>query len=357
MAWGGQLMLEIGTTEGGAPYGLTMEEFRRANESSDRRRGWATAKRVLREALPREPSGPYKGGREDEDIGWVRHLGSGLSYDAYYVECLVQRGPASESAILVVRLPRRHATAGLAERALRELRVLQHLGTQQVPLRLPRVLGAVPTTCGLAFVQEAVFGTPLDPRSGRQPWVKPWEVVAEVAAACHAVDPQPLLSAIPSHPTRRDHALSNLTVLEKLKFPEASEALAWARENVPPPEPSCLLHGDLLGQNIILDDEGSEPPGLLDWEYAEVGDPADDLAIVTRGARRPFQVSGGLERLMDCYNHRTGRRITVREVRLHELCLKAQLLLGTMQRYGDDSPAAECGRREFGGLLRRVLEG
>ena len=180
--------------------------------------------------------------------------------------------------------------------------------------------------------------------------------MAEVAAACHAVDPGPLLSAIPSHPTRRDHALSRLSALEKLTFPEASEALAWARENAPPPEPCLFLHGDLLGQNIILDIEGKDPPGLLDWEYAEVGDPAYDLAIVTRGARRPFELSGGLERLLDHYYERTGRNITRREVQLHELCLNAHWLLGKMEHFGHDSPTAESERRALANLLRRALQ-
>jgi thiamine kinase-like enzyme len=30
-------------------------------------------------------------------------------------------------------------------------------------------------------------------------------------------------------------------------------------------------------------------PAVIDWEYAIRGHPAYDLAIVTRGTRRPFQ--------------------------------------------------------------------
>ena len=68
--------------------------------------------------------------------------------------------------------------------------------------------------------------------------------------------------------------------------------------HLPPATPSALLHGDLLGQNILFSLDG-EPLGLIDWEQTELGDPAYDLAIVTRGVKRPFKVSGGLDLLVE----------------------------------------------------------
>ena len=75
-------------------------------------------------------------------------------------------------------------------------------------------------------------------------------------------------------------------------------------EHVPPDEPSVLLHGDLLGQNILLAVDG--PHHVIDWEYATRGDPAYDLAIVTRGVKQPFQIAGGLDRLRDAYRAQSG---------------------------------------------------
>jgi len=48
---GGELMMAMGFTEGGAPYGLTLSEFRDMNEREDRGRGWAWAKSSLRSAF------------------------------------------------------------------------------------------------------------------------------------------------------------------------------------------------------------------------------------------------------------------------------------------------------------------
>lgn len=349
--WGGELILEVGSTAGGAPYGISFDEFREMNERDDREAGWARAKRILREVLAADRSNHSIG---DSDIGRVRHLGSGLSYDAYYAHCSVGDGAASKSTAVVVRLPRRSAPHGLGERALREQQILECLGKQGVSLRLPRVIGVVPTPDGLAFAQEVVFGVPLDLRSGRQHGVRPWDVVATVAAICHEADPEPLRSVVPSFPSRRDHAIDRLTVLEKLAFPEASDALAWATENLPPPEPSRLVHGDLLGQNIILDVEGQDPPGLLDWEYATLGDPAYDLAIVTRGIRRPFKMDGGLDRLLDSYNQKSKVPVSVPEIHLHELCLKAGFFLDAEKEFGAGSAAARDAQRAFSSVLGRA---
>jgi thiamine kinase-like enzyme len=68
-----------------------------------------------------------------------------------------------------------------------------------------------------------------------------------------------------------------------------------------------LLHGDLLGQNILLAVDG--PHHVIDWEYARRGDPAYDLAIVTRGIKQPFHIDRGLDRLRDAYRAHGGHDI------------------------------------------------
>jgi aminoglycoside phosphotransferase (APT) family kinase protein len=59
------------------------------------------------------------------------------------------------------------------------------------------------------------------------------------------------------------------------------------------------------------------------WEYAHRGDPASDLAIVTRGVRRPFQIDGGMERLLEAYTRSGGRSVEAHHVHLHELRMAA----------------------------------
>jgi aminoglycoside phosphotransferase (APT) family kinase protein len=89
----------------------------------------------------------------------------------------------------------------------------------------------------------------------------------------------------------------------RAEAPYMPEVAAWIRENLPPATPSRLLHGDLLGQNVLCRPDGRSI-GVIDWEAARLGDPAYDLAIITRGRRKPFGYTDGLFRLLDAYNER-----------------------------------------------------
>jgi aminoglycoside phosphotransferase (APT) family kinase protein len=101
--------------------------------------------------------------------------------------------------------------------------------------------------------------------------------------------------------------------------PEMVDAREWMHAHLPPEAPSKLVHGDLLGQNVLLG--LSEPDAVIDWEYAQFGDPAYDLAVVTRGVRRPFQIQGGMDRLLEAYARAGGAEIDRKHVRIHELAL------------------------------------
>jgi aminoglycoside phosphotransferase (APT) family kinase protein len=103
--------------------------------------------------------------------------------------------------------------------------------------------------------------------------------------------------------------------------PVLAAAQAFALAHLPPETEAVLLHGDLLGQNIPVAPD--EPPGLVDWAAATRGDPAYDLAIVTRGVKQPFQIADGLARLLRAYKESGGIPIRATEVYLHELCLAA----------------------------------
>jgi hypothetical protein len=156
--------------------------------------------------------------------------------------------------------------------------------------RIPEVAGAFPDENRLALVRRFVRGVELELRIGRQA-VKPWAIVGEIAAAVHAVPGTDVEDIVPGAATRREHALEALSALAELGPVEMRDAHAWALDHLPPAEPSALLHGDLLGQNILLSVDS--PRHVIDWEYARTGDPAYDLAIVTRGVKRPFQIDRG----------------------------------------------------------------
>ena len=101
----------------------------------------------------------------------------------------------------------------------------------------------------------------------------------------------------------------------------------------------ALLPGDLLPQNLLWDILGTGGVSVIDWECARIGDPAYDLAVVTRGARKPLQETGGLPLLLDFYNAAAGTALATNDVRVHELLLHLRWL-------------AESGRDEAKGTLQ-----
>ena len=86
------------------------------------------------------------------------------------------------------------------------------------------------------------------------------------------------------------------------QFEEAVKTRDWILDHLPEGRPSTVLHGDLLPQNLLFDHSGNAKILVIDWECAQIGDPAHDFAIVTRGVRKPLGATDGLRRFVECYN-------------------------------------------------------
>lgn len=328
--YGGQLIWAADFTAGGAPIGLTVEGTREM-EAGRSRAGWARAKRVFEAAFARYGA---------VEIGRVRKVGEGLSHEVFAAYVEVRPDAGSRSGAYAVFLPSRWAEPERQADPRREASLLDRVATETQALRVPDIVAVVPTDGGDIVVRRYLEGIPLDLRAGHQSGVRPWEIVGQVAATIHGIDVAGE-SALAGYPTRREHALAEIAVLGDL--PELREAEEWALANAPPDEPSVLLHGDLLGQNILL--HPSEPPAIIDWEAAMLGDPAYDLAIVTRGVRRPFQIERGLERLLDAYARCSPRHITASTVHFHELCLAGRWYREALEGASAREPADQALRR------------
>lgn len=277
-----------------------------------RRRGSGAAKGVARSALA-EVFGPAA------EIGRLRVLGAGLGRRAVGAQVELDPDPDGRGGAYVALVPHGDAEAELEASTMREAAVLSWLAAQGLPLRLPLLAGVARVGGSPILVQRCVGGLPLEPRGE----VEPWCVTGEVAAAIHAVDPTSCAALADGHRTRRAHAEARLAEFDGLDAPVAIEARRWALEHLPPDDPASLLHGDLLGQNLRVVPWRDLAPGVIDWAFAEAGDPAYDLAIVTRGVRRPFRKRGGMHALLEAYAEAGGPSVTEAEVRLHELCLAA----------------------------------
>ncbi|MGK3982615.1 phosphotransferase [Sorangium sp. So ce136] len=278
----------------------------------------------------------------------MSRVGHGLSSEVYAAHIELVPDPEGRSGAYVALLP----VAGSASRALaswqREGALLERVAARTSAIRVPTLTAIVSIGGGNVVVRPYLDGIPLDLRAGRQPGVAPWEVVARVAATVHAIDVDDI-PGLGGHATRRAHALSEISVLHGI--PELREAEQWALAHLPEEEPSTLVHGDLLGQNILLHWE--KPFAVIDWEYATRGDPAYDMAIVTRGARRPFQIDHGLTRLLDAYAAQGRPRIEASAVRLYELCLAGRWHRNALEGKGGGEPPDQS-LRHVESVLRRA---
>jgi hypothetical protein len=96
--WGGELIWAAGFTSGGAPYGLTLDQFRAISMQEHLGAGWARAKRALLGVL---------GGTEAQHVrvGWVKLIGDGLYRSAFAADVEIRPDPEQASGVYVALLP------------------------------------------------------------------------------------------------------------------------------------------------------------------------------------------------------------------------------------------------------------
>ena len=316
-----------------------------ASERFSGEAGWARAKRILR-TVALQRAGPSA----KVDVGYVKKMGDGLSREVFAAEVEIATSSGREVAEMAVLLPRRGCDPAIDQRTRMEARLLVDLASMGLPFRVPRSFGVCADGGHLALVRSFERGVELDLRAGRQSRVRPWETVARIAGAIHRVAPESIPWLVPRYATRLHHAQAAIAELEDLRQPEMAEARAWMNDHLPQATPSKLVHGDLLGQNILLG--LSEPDAVIDWEYAQFGDPAYDLAIVTRGVRRPFQIEGGLDRLLQAYARAGEAEVERKHVRLHELALAARWYRDALSGQSPHAPAQQL--QFLRSLLRRA---
>lgn len=330
--WGGELWFTVGHTSGGAPYGLPLADHER-DELATSDALWARAKRLLERAFV----------DDEPDVGRVRNLGEGLARTAWIADVAAP----SFDGTAVVLLPHDDMDDQYPIDVRRECRILATLArAKQLPFRVPRPLALLMEDDRPVLIEEHARGVPLDMRSDRGQ--RPWRVIGRVASGVHALDVD-----VPGPATRREVAIATIAKLEAERdvHPLVADALAFAAGALPHPElPTCFVHGDLLGQNILLSFD-NEPPALIDFENAERGDPAQELAIVTRGVRRPFGIDNGLAKLLDEYAAAGGHSVSVADVHLYETLLLAGQVVADLRREPRSTPSVV---QTLLALLKRV---
>jgi aminoglycoside phosphotransferase (APT) family kinase protein len=109
-------------------------------------------------------------------------------------------------------------------------------------------------------------------------------------AAIHTIDPD----VIPGLPARDPLAdpLPYLDLLREVR-PALELGARWLGAHRPAPGPRVTVHGDFRLGNLLVGPEGLR--GVLDWELAHAGDPAEDIGWLSAPAWRfggPGEVGG-----------------------------------------------------------------
>jgi aminoglycoside phosphotransferase (APT) family kinase protein len=170
-----------------------------------------------------------------------------------------------------------------------EFAVLQASARAGVPAPLPYWF--LPDLLGLpAMLVQYLKGETIGRRVVKAPELAPARAnlpgqMGRTLAAIHAVDleREQLQTVLPAPHPGQTPAQSLLQELEANldeidePHPALELGLRWLRQNEPPPpDRLVLLHGDYRIGNMVVNEQGLA--GVLDWEFAHIGDPAQDLS-------------------------------------------------------------------------------
>ena len=107
----------------------------------------------------------------------------------------------------------------------------------------------------------------------------------------------------------------------RMKSPTVEAALAWLKANVAEiAGGDCFVHADYSFHNILFD--GDQVSGLLDWELARIGHPAEDLGYLKYAAQGVVDWA----EFMAAYLKAGGRAVAPREIHFYALFGKIWLL-------------------------------
>ena len=97
--------------------------------------------------------------------------------------------------------------------------------------------------------------------------------MAEELAKIHSIAP----ATLPFLPNRDlwQRLYAELDSVDE-PHPAIELGIAWCRERLPLERPRVVTHGDFRIGNLMVD--GAGIAAVLDWEFAHIGDPAEDLA-------------------------------------------------------------------------------
>jgi aminoglycoside phosphotransferase (APT) family kinase protein len=170
----------------------------------------------------------------------------------------------------------------------REYRVLAALHAQHFPVPEPILYCADESVIGTAFfvmshVEGRVFWDADMPDCDPAERAQVYDAMNATLARLHNYDPAAIRLADygrgENYVARQVERWSKQYRASQTENVEDMERLiAWLPGNLPPPQPSRLVHGDYRLDNIIVVGEAPEIAAVLDWELSTLGDPLADFS-------------------------------------------------------------------------------
>jgi aminoglycoside phosphotransferase (APT) family kinase protein len=208
----------------------------------------------------------------------------------------------------------------------------------------PEPLAYVPDCLGReAFVMRRLHGESVGRRVVSKPEFAEARAklplrMAEELARIHAVSLEGL-EFLPG--TRVGDAVPDWIVRLRTELDATNEphpvielALYWLEHHAPAPNPITLQHGDFRIGNLMV--SSTDLIGVLDWEFAHVGDPAEDLAWGLIRAWRFGQDHlrlggvGKVEPFLERYNALSGQAITLEHLFFWEVVGNVKWAVGAL---------------------------
>ena len=180
-----------------------------------------------------------------------------------------------------------------------------------------------------AFAMERVGGETIGRRVVRNPPARLPEQLAEQLARIHAIPP---LDFLP----RGDVLARFYDELDSVgePHPAIEYGLLWVRKRLEPPAETTFCHGDFRIGNVAVDEGGLV--AVLDWEFAHVGDPVEDVAWpIVRAWRfgadeRRLGGVGDVEPYLARYSELTGRDVTPEALDVWEVLGNVKWAIGCL---------------------------
>jgi aminoglycoside phosphotransferase (APT) family kinase protein len=224
-------------------------------------------------------------------------------------------------------------------------------------VRAAPLVGAFPSH--LALLSQFVSGSERFPLAEDKPALAR-DFMAQLAAL-HRIDAgHPALAKLgdpaepPSRRIRANVAQWRRDNLAAGADPILQLALAWLADNVPPDRgPAVVIHGDAGPGNFLY--AGNRVTALIDWEFAHLGDPMEDLAqIQVRSLIQPFVP---MAQAFAAYEAAGGVAVDLARVKYHRLYFQMGFMVaGAAAAAAPDSLAGASGTAlMYGTMHRRVV--